>query len=86
MNHYFLSLLVVLLAGCRTVSQPEAFKMPTGERIECQQYEQKECGMTLRDCGPEHSVEFECLRNVDYIGPGSAVPANYAPAAQEDLQ
>lgn len=64
---YFIS--VFLLVGCTTVSQPEQFETNQGEPLTCLRYEQKECGMTLLQCGYERSIEFECMTGVRYIGP-----------------
>lgn len=60
--------LLVLITGCATVSQPEAFTLSTGETVQCLKYEQMKCGMAIRGCGEHHSVDFECLDNVHYVG------------------
>lgn len=64
----FAFLLLLPLAGCAT-SQTERFVLPQGEPMDCRHYEQEPCGMTLTGCGSEHSVEFECMSGIQYVGP-----------------
>jgi len=91
-----LLLLGLLLTSCTTVSQPELFLLGQGETMVCQSYEQEECGMALRHCGEAKSVDFECQSDVKYVGKSAdhkdktaveepKVPADYAPAAQDDF-
>lgn len=77
--------LLFTLAGCTTVST-HRFDTEHGERLVCRGVHVKPCGLNLVGCGDKASVEFDCLKNVHYVGPwsGPVVPADYAPAAQED--
>lgn len=72
----------LLLSGCVT-TQPEVFILPDGQSIVCLQYEQEECGMALRKCGENHSVDFECLNRAKYIGQGPATAEDLAPEKEE---
>lgn len=78
-------LFLLALTGCQTVST-HRFDMDNGERVICRQVHVEHCGLTLEGCGDEASVEFQCLKNVKYIGPwtGSIIPADYAPVMMED--
>jgi len=62
-------LLFVFLSACAT-SQPEKWELPTSEKVICQSYEQTSCGLALKDCGDSRSVQFECLNQAIYWGPG----------------
>lgn len=67
-------LLLVLVAGCVT-SQPETWENHGTGKMVCLRYEQEECGLRLWKCGPEHSVEFQCLSDAVYYGPGDKTAA-----------
>lgn len=64
--------LLLALASCTTVSQSERWSLPTGEKVICLKYEQQTCGLSLLKCGHDHSVDFECLSEAQYYGPGDA--------------
>ena len=55
--------------GCSTFSQSEKFILPQGESIICQSYEQNKCGMKLKKCGKDESVDFDCMTSIHYMGP-----------------
>lgn len=65
----FILPLVLLAAGCAT-RQPEKWQLPQGDKLVCEQYEQKECGLSLKHCTDTKSVHFECLTEAKYLGPG----------------
>jgi len=61
-------LFIFTLIGCTTVSN-HRFETPQGERIICRQAHVDHCGLALEGCGDKGSVEFQCLKDVKYIGP-----------------
>lgn len=79
-------ILLPIITGCAT-SQPEVFRLSTGELVTCQRYAQRDCGMAIMHCGEEHAAQFDCLSDVHYVGkvgtvakkPEPKVPADYAP-------
>ncbi len=78
--------LILALTGCTTVAQPEVFKLPTGELVTCLRYAQRDCGLNIMQCGDDHSVEFDCLQDVHYVGKVGVTPApekKEAPASAE---
>jgi len=62
-------LILVFVTSCVSVSQPEKWELPTGEKVVCMQYKQEACGLSLLKCG---TVDFECLKEAKYSGPGDA--------------
>ena len=62
-------LIMLFVSGCQT-SQAERWQLPTGEQIICLKYEQAECGLLLKKCGDERSVDFDCMSEAKYLGPG----------------
>lgn len=74
----FLSL--ALATACATV-QPETWSTPNTGRVVCQRYEQEPCGLKLAECGADKTVEFSCIHEATYFGPGDhpTVPADFAP-------
>jgi hypothetical protein len=94
----FMLLLLLPISACVT-SQPETWENHGTGKMVCLRYEQEECGLRLWKCGPDHSVEFECLTDAVYLGPGDhldtksivkkerpTMPADYAPTAQEKVK
>jgi|GEM_PF-3849386 len=79
-----LLILLVLLAGCTTTAQPERWELPTSEKIICLRYEQAECGLSLLSCGDDHSVDFECLTEAKYLGPGEYLEPDFYDEPNED--
>lgn len=61
----------MLISGCMSVSQPEVFKLETGETVLCNRYAQSECGMHLMECGDQKSVEFDCITHIFYDKPNA---------------
>lgn len=89
----YLILIGCILTSCAT-SQPEVFRLSTGELVTCQRYAQRDCGMNIMQCSQGSdvgTVEFDCLQDVHYVGkigvapqkPAPKVPADYAPEAQK---
>lgn len=62
----------LLVTGCAT-SQPEKWELSaTGEKLICLHYEQDKCGLALQKCGDERTVDFLCVTEARYLGPGDA--------------
>jgi len=70
----FLAAPILLITGCAT-SQPEVFKLQTGELVTCQRYAQRDCGMNIMQCGEDSTLEFDCLQDVHYVGKVGVTPA-----------
>lgn len=82
----YLALILVLVVSACATSQPEVFKLPTGELVTCQRYAQRDCGMNLMFCGEgdSGSVEFDCLQDVHYVGKVGVMPKKLKPCEGPD--
>lgn len=65
-----LVLATLILSGCQTSMQSERWLLSTGDQIICEKYEQTECGLSLKGCGDERTVDLECVIEAKYLGPG----------------
>jgi hypothetical protein len=61
-------ILIFALSACQSISA-HRFDNEQGDELTCHQAHVEHCGLALEGCGPHASVEFECLKNVKYIGP-----------------
>jgi hypothetical protein len=64
---------VLFVASSCVTSQNEIFKLSTGQVFVCQRYTQSKCGMRLIKCGPNSDFDFECVRDVHYVGSSSSL-------------
>jgi len=77
MHHTLIYFLVVCAASwigaCsasgKPVKQREIWSIG-GDVIICDKYLQEDCGLSLKECGDDKSVEYSCLSEAVYLGQG----------------